>query len=150
MRCKRRPFCDRIRTISMVPHTYAAGGGFPGAIQQPPAPCMHPACIAQRAHVQLAGCAARTDRPAICMSVSPTGRAGEREDVRTDASSLINSTSEQRVKYSANGHSSTTLRSTRLPQRHRPPRNIGHRGRCCCAYAAGTHQLPVIRVHNRS
>jgi|LauGreSuBDMM15SN_2_FD.fasta_scaffold2011128_1 hypothetical protein len=35
----------------------------------------------------------------ICMSVTPTGRAGEREDVQTDASSLINSPSEQRVKH---------------------------------------------------
>jgi len=39
----------RNRTVSMVPHTYAAGSGFPGAIQQPPAPYMYPACIAQRA-----------------------------------------------------------------------------------------------------
>jgi len=39
----------RNRTIAVVPHTYTAGSGFPGAIQQPPAPYMHPTCIAQRA-----------------------------------------------------------------------------------------------------
>ena len=85
----------------------------------------------------------------ICMSVTPIGSPGEREDARTDASTLVNSRTEQRVKhcgvyvvlpaqYSANGHSATTLRSTSLPQ------NIGHRCRCRCAYAAGTHQLPLI------
>lgn len=90
-----------------------------------------------------------------CTIVTPTSTPGQREDVQTGASILIHSHTEQRVKhcgsfvvlpaqYSVNGHSSTTLRSTRLPQKHRPPRNIGHRGRCRCAYAAGTHQLPLI------
>ena len=36
------------RTIAVVPHRRAAGGGFPGAIQQLPAACMHPLCNAQR------------------------------------------------------------------------------------------------------
>ncbi len=78
---------------------------------------------------------------------------GQRGDVQTGASILVNSLTEQRAKqcggfvvlpdqYSANGHSVATLRSTRLPQKHRPPRNIGDRGRC--AYAAGTHQLPLF------
>ena len=83
-----------------------------------------------------------------CTVVTPTSTPGQREDVQTGASILIHShTTEQRVKHcgvfvvlpahrdSANGHSVTTLRSTRLPQKHR---------RCRCAYAAGTHQLPLI------
>ena len=84
----------------------------------------------------------------ISTIVWPTSTPGQREDVHAGASILIHShTTEQRVKhcgvfvvlpahrYSANGHSVTTLRSTRLPQKH---------GRCRCAYAAGTHPLPLI------
>ena len=68
----------RNRTVSMVPHTYAAGSGFPGAIQQPPAPYMYPACIAQRACSLLAAQSAQIgrQRPLQLESrVSPSGRA---------------------------------------------------------------------------
>ena len=64
----------------------------------------------------------------ISTIVKPTSTPGQREDVHAGASILIHShTTEQRVKhcgvfvvlpahrYSANGHSVTTLRSTRIP-----------------------------------
>ena len=68
----------RNRTVSMVPHTYAAGSGFPGAIQQPPALYMHPTCISQRACSLLAAQSAQIgrQRPLQLESrVSPSGRA---------------------------------------------------------------------------
>ncbi len=52
----------RNRTIAMVPHRRAAGSGFPGAIQQPPAPCMYSACTAQRTCSLLAAQSAQIGR----------------------------------------------------------------------------------------
>ena len=91
-------------------------------------------------------------------SVTPTGTPGQREDVQTSASILAIPPTRQRVKYGANGilmyasirsnfatYLSTTLRSTRLfPQKHPHIRDIYARGRCYCAYAAGTLHLPLI------
>jgi hypothetical protein len=50
------------RTISMVPHTYATGGGFPGEIQQLPAAHMHPLCVSHRARSLLAAQSANIGR----------------------------------------------------------------------------------------
>ena len=52
----------RNRTIAVVPHRRAAAGGFPGAIQQPPAPYMYSACTAQRACSLLATQSAQIGR----------------------------------------------------------------------------------------
>ena len=93
-----------------------------------------------------------------CTIVTPTGTPGQREDVQTSASILAIPPTRQRVKYGANGilmyasirsnfatYLSTTLRSTRLfPQKHPHIRDTYARGRCYCAYAAGTLHLPLI------
>ena len=52
----------RSRTIAVVLHRRATGSGFPGAIQQPPAPYMHPACTSQRAYSLLAAQSAQISR----------------------------------------------------------------------------------------
>ena len=52
----------RNRTIAVVPHRRAAAGGFPGATQQMPAPCMYSACTAQRACSLLATQSAQIGR----------------------------------------------------------------------------------------
>ncbi len=68
----------RNRTVSMVPHTYAASSGFPGAIQQPPAPYMCPACTSQRACSLLAAQSVQIGRQRplqLESQVSPSGRA---------------------------------------------------------------------------
>ena len=93
-----------------------------------------------------------------CTVVTPTSMPGQREDVQTGASTLFLPLTGQRVNHSASGilmyasirsniatYLTTTLRSARLfPQRHPHIRNIYARGRCYCAYAAGTPHLPLI------
>jgi hypothetical protein len=69
---------DRIRTISMVPHTYAVGGGFPGAIQQLQAAHTNPACKAQRACNLQAAQMAQIGRQRALQARVACGRLGAR------------------------------------------------------------------------
>ena len=121
----------------------------------PPHVCLPRACL------RPSGSAAAPELPVlefagqhqISTIVTPTSTPGQREDVQTGASILSIPPTGQRVKYSANG--SSTMSSTRQTVKPGSPkfpghrRNIGlgtfHRGRCYIrAYAAGTHQLPLI------
>jgi len=76
-------YCDRIRTITAVPHTHATAGGFPEGIQPLPACHMHPGCVAQRTCGLQAAPFARIGRQEAGLCSSRVSAAGRAFTIRT-------------------------------------------------------------------